>query len=63
MPIAEWAARSQDFPSGPWGLSALGIGPGRMFKLKVSVLYLDLTGDSSVRALGILVGANPRQED
>lgn len=63
MPIAEWAARSQDFPSGPWGLSALGTGPGRMFKLKVSVLYLDLTGDSSVRALGILVGANPRQED
>ena len=47
----------------PWGLSALGTGPGCMFRLKASVLYLDLTGGSSARALGILVGANPRQED
>lgn len=63
MPIAEWAAGSHDFPAGPWGLSAPGSGPGRMFRLKVSVLNLDLTGGGSARALGILVGANPRQED
>lgn len=63
MPIDSWTARNQDFLVGPWGLSALGTGPDWMFRLKVNMLYLDLTGDSAARALGILVGANLRQED
>lgn len=63
MPLGERAAGSHDFPARPWGLSAPGRGPDCMFRLKVSVLNLDLTGGSSARALGILVGANPRQED
>lgn len=41
-------------------LSALGTSPSCVFRLRLDVLYLDLSGGSSARALGIPVSANPR---
>lgn len=54
VPRTAWAVRSQGVFSDPQRLSAPGMGPGCVFGLNVTMLYLDLTGGSAVQALEFL---------